>query len=143
MLSQERIASVLNGMKDRVSDPNTMNTIREGFEGAFVQVKDRLGDSWQDVRSIYDMVIDNEFTVGTKYKVAMIGALLYLVSPVDIISEKHFGALGLADDIAVLLFAVNFAKPEIARYAEFKAGNLLAATPIEEAEETEGTNAEA
>lgn len=134
MLSQEKIANVLNGMKDRVSDPNTMSTIREGFEGAFAQVKDRLGDSWHDVRSLYDMVVDSDFTVGTKYKVAMIGALLYLVSPVDLISEKHFGALGLADDIAVLLFAVNFAKPEIARYADFKTGNALAATPSEAAD---------
>lgn len=139
MLSQEKIANVLNGMKDRVSDPNTMNAIREGFEGAFAQVKDRLGDSWHDVRSLYDMVVDSDFTVGTKYKVAMIGALLYLVSPVDLIPEKHFGALGLADDIAVLLFAVNFAKPEIARYADFKAGNALAATPSEAA----GTEAQA
>lgn len=133
MLSQEKIASVLNGMKDRVNDPNTMSNIREGFETSFVKVKDRLGDSWQDVRSIYEMVLDQDFTVGNKYKIAMVGALLYLVSPVDLISEKHFGALGLADDIAVLLFAVNFAKPEITRYADFKAGNALAATPLEDA----------
>jgi uncharacterized membrane protein YkvA (DUF1232 family) len=46
---------------------------------------------------------------------------------VDLIPERTFGPLGLADDVAVLYFVLKYAQPEIKRYREFKAGGQASA----------------
>ena len=96
--------------------------IREGFNESFGKVKDKLGDSWEDVQVIYRMAFDDAFDMKSETKLAVLGALIYLVSPVDLLPEKRLGALGYADDVAVLFFALKFAGPEIERYKAFKSG---------------------
>lgn len=102
-------------------DPSTIERIQAGFEQSFSQVKDKLGDSWQDVRTIYEMITDDAFEVDRKVKYVAIGALAYLVSPVDLLPERTLGPLGLVDDVAVLGFALKYARPEVERYRAFKA----------------------
>ena len=128
-VSEQQIEKVLNSdaMKGVVENPNTMDRIKSEFDRSFALVKDKLGDAWEDVRAIYDMILDKEFQVKKEVKYVSIGALAYLISPIDLIPERVLGPLGLADDVAVLLWALNFAKPEIQRYAEFKQGN---ASPV-------------
>lgn len=122
-VSDQKIEEVLtsNSMEKLADDPSTMDQIKEGFDKSFAMVKDKLGDSWQDVRAIYDMIMDKDFEVDKQTKYISIGALVYLISPVDLLPERFMGPLGLADDVAVLMWSLNKAKPEIARYAEFKA----------------------
>jgi uncharacterized membrane protein YkvA (DUF1232 family) len=123
-LSDDKIKGVLESeeMKAKVDDPSSMDRIKSGFESAFAKIKDRLGDSWQDGREIYNMVMDKDFKVENKYKYVVYGALIYLVSPIDLLPEAVFGpVVGLLDDIAVIMLAINYAKPEIARYQAFKA----------------------
>ena len=120
-LNGDKIMEMLNGMKDKVSDPKTLASIQSGFGDAFAQVKDKLGDSWEDAQAIYHMAFDGGFDMKAETKIAAIGALAYLVSPIDLIPERFLGPLGLADDVAVLMFALNYAKPEIERYRAFKA----------------------
>ncbi len=105
-------------MKAKAESKETLNAIKEGFGPAFEKVKDRLGDSWQDCNTIYDMAFDDEFEMKKEVKYATIGALAYLVSPVDLLPERFMGTLGLADDVAVLLWALSFAQPEIQRYRD-------------------------
>ncbi len=121
-VSDEKIEEVLTSgpMEKLANDPSTMDQIKEGFEKSFGMVKGKLGDSWEDVRAIYDMIVDKDFEVDKQTKYLSIGALVYLISPVDLLPERFMGPLGLADDVAVLMWTLNKAKPEISRYAEFK-----------------------
>lgn len=45
--------------------------------------------------------------VGIGPKLIPIGALIYLVSPIDIISELLVGPLGALDDVGIILVALN------------------------------------
>ena len=116
--SEKTIQDMLSSaeMEARVEDPNTLSSIQDGFGDAFAKVKDKLGDSWEDVQDIYRMAFDDSFDMTKEVKYATIGALAYLVSPIDLIPEKFFGTFGLADDVAVLMFALKYAAPEIERY---------------------------
>ena len=116
----DKIQQMLQGFKDKASDPNTLKSIEAGFGSAFAQVKDKLGDAWQDVQTIYNMAFDKGFDMKSETKIACVGALAYLISPIDLLPERFLGPLGLADDVAVLMFALNYAKPEIERYNAFK-----------------------
>ena len=104
------------------NEPSTMDRIQADFEKSFASVKDKLGDSWQDVRTIYEMATDDTFTMDRKMKIVVIGALAYLVSPIDLLPERVLGPVGLTDDVAVLYFALKYTQPEIERYRKFKAG---------------------
>jgi uncharacterized membrane protein YkvA (DUF1232 family) len=116
----DKIQQMLQGFKDKASDPNTLKSIEAGFGSAFAQVKDKLGDAWQDVQTIYNMAFDKGFDMKSETKIACVGALAYLISPIDLLPERFLGPLGLADDVAVLMFALNYAKPEIERYNAYK-----------------------
>jgi len=122
----EKIRDFLSSSEilQKAQDPQTYETVRKGFSESFEKVKDRLGDSWEDVQVIYRMAFDDTFDMKKETKYAVIGALAYLVSPVDLLPEKHLGALGYADDVAVLLFALKYARPEIERYQAFKGGDV-------------------
>ncbi len=120
--SEDKIQQMLQGFKDKATDPKTLQGIESGFGAAFAQVKDKLGDAWQDVQTIYTMAFDQRFEMKSEVKIACIAALAYLISPIDLLPERFLGPLGLTDDVAVLMFALNYAKPEIARYNAFKAG---------------------
>ncbi len=124
MMSDENLSQMFDGpeVAEATTAPSTLDRIKADFEQSFAAVKDKLGDSWVDVRTIYDMATDDTFTMDKKIKVVAIGALAYLVSPVDLLPEKSLGPLGLVDDVAVLFFALKYAQPEIERYRAFKAG---------------------
>ncbi len=122
LLSADKIKEILTttDFKKIVSDPETQEKIKTGFGKSFEMVKEQLGDNWQDVRSIYEMSFDSMFDLKTDVKYVSLAALAYLISPYDLLPESKLGALGLVDDVAVLLFAMKHAKPEIERYAKFK-----------------------
>jgi uncharacterized membrane protein YkvA (DUF1232 family) len=121
--SEDTIAEMLSSeeAQEKASKPETLKAIQQGFGEAFEKVKDRLGDSWEDVQTIYHMAFDDSFDMKKETKYAAIGALAYLVSPVDLIPERFFGSLGMADDVAVLMFALKYAQPEIERYRSHRA----------------------
>jgi len=116
--SMEQIKDMLGSaeMKAKAESKETLAAIREGFGPALEKVKDRLGDSWQDCHTIYEMAFADDFEMKQEVKYATIGALAYLVSPIDLMPERFMGPLGLADDVAVLAWALKYAQPEIERY---------------------------
>lgn len=138
-ISEKQIEQLISSdsMKEVVENPSTLDHIKAEFEKSFGMVKDKLGDSWQDIRAIYDMIMDKDFQVKKEIKYVSIGALAYLISPIDLIPERIFGPLGLVDDVAVLLWALNYAKPEIQRYAEFKQAKDVFLADAEQARDTE------
>jgi len=54
-----------------------------------------------------------------KTMLKVVGALVYLVSPIDLIPDFIFG-LGLADDIAVITFVAKTVFEELSRFSDWK-----------------------
>ena len=65
--------------------------------------------------------------------VSIVAALLYLISPKDIVPDK-IPVLGLADDIAVIYFAWKYVKNDIELYQDWRKENGLEILPVEEEE---------
>ncbi|MGC3970363.1 MAG: YkvA family protein [Pirellulales bacterium] len=68
---------------------------------------------WIDVKAMWAMIKDP--TVGWGSKAIAVGALLYLVSPLDAIPDL-VPFVGLTDDAGVILAAVSSLCHELARY---------------------------
>jgi uncharacterized membrane protein YkvA (DUF1232 family) len=120
-MNDDKIQQTLESpeMRARVDDPNTQAKVQAGFQDAATKVKGRLGDLWEDLQTIYQMAFDKDFDLAQKTKYAIIGALVYLVLPIDLIPDA-IPVIGIADDVAVIAWAINFARPEITRYRAYK-----------------------
>ncbi len=53
--------------------------------------------------------------IEAKHKAYMGAAVAYVVSPVDLLSERRFGALGYLDDLVVVVAALNMLLNEVDR----------------------------
>jgi uncharacterized membrane protein YkvA (DUF1232 family) len=107
-------------IKAKLREPRTEDSIKEGFAEAVAKIKAHVAHLWDDLHDAYRMLFDGDFDLGGQYRVALIGAFAYLVSPVDLIPE-FIPIIGLADDIAVITLALRFCAPEIERYRAFMA----------------------
>ena len=56
--------------------------------------------------------------------IAVISAILYLVTPFDLIAD-YIPVIGLVDDAAVILFCAFMVKSDLDDYAEWKAENNI------------------
>lgn len=63
-----------------------------------------LLERWQDVQVVYKLLFDP--LVPFIHKLIPIVALIYLISPIDLIPDVLIG-LGQADDLAIILFALG------------------------------------
>jgi uncharacterized membrane protein YkvA (DUF1232 family) len=72
------------------------------------------------LRDAYRMSFDKGFNLEPHTRGVMLVALLYPVVPIDLIPDP-IPVLGLADDVALIVYAIRFAKPEIERYRKFQA----------------------
>ncbi|HWG84379.1 MAG TPA: YkvA family protein [Deinococcales bacterium] len=107
-------------IQDRIRAGGGEDRIREGFQDVATKVRERVGDLWDDLHDAYSMVFDRDFDVKGSTRAIMLGALAYLVSPVDLLSDA-IPLLGFADDLAVVSIALRASRPEIERYRAWKA----------------------
>jgi len=78
------------------------------------------GRSWyRDFMLLYQMFKDKAYTLDTKTKLTIAGALAYVILPVDIIPD-FLPIVGWLDDAFVLGFTINSLSEEIQRYKAFK-----------------------
>ncbi len=81
-----------------------------------------LGKAWGDLQTLFAFVKDS---VTGRYKPELtslglaIGALLYFLSPIDVIPD-FITALGYLDDVAILGFAVHKLRDELVKYRTWK-----------------------
>lgn len=50
-----------------------------------------------------------------------VAAIIYLISPIDIIPEIVFGPIGLIDDFAILFFAIKRIEKEVINFISWEA----------------------
>jgi len=86
--------------------------------------KGPLEKLFEDIRTMFSMVKDyasgayREIPFGTI--AAITGALLYVISPVDLIPDFIPG-IGLVDDAAVVMACLRLVKVDVDRYRKWKA----------------------
>lgn len=129
--STNKAQSILN---DPEKTKRLLDQVRDKSEG-----KEGLFDNlWEDLQSLIRML--NSWRLG-KYKdiskrsMAMVaGALLYFVSPIDLIPDFLL-MVGFADDIAVLGFVINRLRKEVNKFKAWEKGQIFA--DVNELEEGE------
>ena len=77
--------------------------------------KGPIKEIWDKVQLLWKFTKDPDVAWGTK--VVAIGALLYLISPLDAVPDVIPGG-GLLDDVAVLIFACKMLADELKKYVE-------------------------
>ena len=93
---------------------------------------DRLGPKWReflagkgqglkayvdDLQLAYKMLRDPHFQMAKETKTILIIALLYIISPIDLIPDA-IPLLGLVDDVLVAGYALRHASAELERYRQ-------------------------
>ena len=82
-----------------------------------------LARLFQNLRLLVPLVKDywkgNYRDVSIKSIVIFVGALLYIISPIDLISDYLIG-LGQIDDVAILGLSLYFLEKELRKYKEWK-----------------------
>jgi uncharacterized membrane protein YkvA (DUF1232 family) len=82
--------------------------------------KKNQNKSWyNDFMLLYRMVMDKEYNIDGKTKLAIAGALAYVILPIDIIPD-FLPIVGWLDDAFVLSFTMASLSEEIERYKAFK-----------------------
>jgi uncharacterized membrane protein YkvA (DUF1232 family) len=87
------------------------NTLRQkvaGYSGQYAEYILLIPDLFL---LISRLMLDKR--VDSRYKVYLGAALAYVVSPIDLIPDRIFGALGYIDDIAVMVAVLNIMLKEL------------------------------
>lgn len=101
--------------------------VRAQFASKYGAVAGRLLTSrWRIVRdlatnalSLYEMLVDPDYTLPWEAKASVVFALSYFISPVDAIPDLIPG-LGYADDAMVVAYVLHRVAGEIARYRAWR-----------------------
>ena len=93
------------GVEGAVANEDFYRSLREkvaGYSGAYADYVLLVPDLFLLVtRLMLDSRIEG------RHKVYMGAALAYVISPIDLISERRFGAVGYLDDLVVIVAALN------------------------------------
>lgn len=72
----------------------------------------------------YTLTPNSPFKIEMKEFYTIVGALLYLVSPIDLIPDI-LGAIGFTDDIVVIQLALSQVSHAVTRFKQFKEVNRI------------------
>jgi len=106
--------------------PGDEERIRKRFPKAIKRLPaGRTGVGWIDalieqVKLLYEMLFDPEFVMAWETKAAIIAALEYFISPIDVVPDA-IPVVGWSDDALVVMFAIHSVRADIIRYDAFKA----------------------
>ena len=93
------------GVEGAVANEDFYRSLREkvaGYSGAYADYVLLVPDLFLLItRLMLDPRIEG------RHKVYMGAALAYVISPIDLISERRFGAVGYLDDLVVIVAALN------------------------------------
>ena len=99
--ADDELEKAKNEIKDEEDFKQKTQYVSDGLDG---KKKGPIAKIWDKVQQLWKAVLSNK--VPWYYKAIPLGALVYLVSPIDIIPD-FIPVLGLTDDAAVILAAVR------------------------------------
>ncbi|MCK6529723.1 DUF1232 domain-containing protein [Myxococcota bacterium] len=101
--------AIFESMKDKASPEDVARVERDLPK----MNRGQVAEVWSHVQALAQMIKDPNAAWGSK--AIAIGALLYLVSPIDAVPDV-IPLAGLADDVGVILFAVNQLASDLRNY---------------------------
>ena len=85
-----------------------------------------LTDTFNDTKNLFSLLksyVTQEYTeISPKVILTVVSAFIYLVKQKDLINDK-IPVLGILDDAAIAAVALNFIKPELETYNNWKEAN--------------------
>lgn len=107
-------------------NPELLNDlVHKADKKALEKGRSVLGEAWDSLATCFRML--RAYTRGDYRKipwktlVAIIGAMVYFVMPLDFIPDFVFG-FGFTDDVALILWTVKSIKGDIEKYTEWEEG---------------------
>lgn len=116
--------SKYGGKFNNAEDVETKILDKESKLTSIFKSAQKLAPLWDDFVDTFSLIRD--YVTGKYDEVpwrviaGLAGALLYVLSPIDLIPDL-VPILGFADDAAVFTLALKFFKPDIERYRQWKA----------------------
>ena len=123
-ISEEEAAEEAKKYSRKVSEDDVADMVgKEDKMKGFFRNVEALKKYWDDVCDVFALLKDR---VTGKYTetpwstiAALTGALLYVLSPLDVIPD-FIPIAGFLDDAAVFGFVLTFAKDDLARYRDWR-----------------------
>jgi uncharacterized membrane protein YkvA (DUF1232 family) len=101
--------------KAQAEQPGALEQIGHKWEETLSTKGQALKRYWADLQLAYKMLRDPNFQIERGKKITMIIALLYIISPIDLIPDG-IPFLGMLDDVLVAGYALKQVADELARY---------------------------
>lgn len=106
------------------NNPDLLNDLIRKADGkASEKGRGVLGDAWGSLNTCFRMLgayARGEYRkIPWKSLVAIVGALIYFVMPLDFIPDVILG-LGFTDDVALILWTVNSIKGDIDQFSQWE-----------------------
>lgn len=105
--------------KEKAEDPGVLESIGRQLDESLSTSKTGLQAYIDDLKLAYEMLRAPDFEIEKNTKIVLIIALLYIVSPIDLIPDS-IPFIGLLDDILVAGYAIRQTAAELERYRQFK-----------------------
>jgi uncharacterized membrane protein YkvA (DUF1232 family) len=111
------------GAKEYIDNPKKTEGLLKKAILKASKTQGTLGDAWEKLQLFFDLV--NAYSKGEYRNVApttiltIIGAILYFVSPLDVVPDFLVG-LGILDDAAVISFTLKKLSVEINEFKKWK-----------------------
>jgi uncharacterized protein DUF1232 len=101
--------------QEQANKPGTLERIGQTWD-AFIATKGQGVKTYlADLQLAYRMLRDPHFQIDKQTKMVLIIALLYMISPIDLIPDT-IPFLGMVDDVLVAGYALRQAATELERY---------------------------
>jgi uncharacterized membrane protein YkvA (DUF1232 family) len=101
--------------KAQAEQPGALEQIGHTWDETLSTKGQALKTYWADLQLAYKMLRDPNFQIERSKKITVIIALLYIISPIDLIPDA-IPFLGMLDDVLVAGYALKQVADELARY---------------------------
>jgi len=123
----EKLEKIFLSEKDRVDEHDLDKAIKKGkakIESLQNNVPTSLQEVWQTIVDMWNMLQDyrrGKYDLPWKTIAAIVAALLYFISPIDLLPD-FIPVIGYLDDATVIGFALKMIHDDLENYRQYKKG---------------------
>jgi uncharacterized membrane protein YkvA (DUF1232 family) len=126
----EKVADAVRRSKNRaekyIKDPQkSKDLLNKAYKktGTYENSNGPLSDFWRDIKTLMRLLkayLHKDYTrIGWGSIITVIAAIIYFVSPIDLVPD-WFPLAGFVDDAAVVVFVIAQIRSDLARFAKWE-----------------------